>query len=290
MGRCSATILSVVLLAVTGVAAIAAPASAAPATQFVVGQSVTDSTEFRLTGARCPSGTVVYGGGGDIVDGGNEVFLQQLDSFGHTDQFFVQAHEDWAGIYQNWTLYAWAVCGPPLSGMRYVFRRSTADSASRHTVVVSCPEGTRVLSVGGSAVAVTPVHETWRHLILDAIRPSADLTTVTVEGYEDEIGTSEPWRVTASAICAEERPRQLRYTVVSGSDSFRKQLSAECPAGTVPYSAGADLTGPPGQVHFDRLVPHHQSGLTGGDLDARDDRTGTSFTDWTATLHMICAA
>jgi hypothetical protein len=174
--------------------------------------------------------------------------------------------------------------------MEYVTRKSVADSASRHTVTLSCPDGKKVLSVGGGAITPSLVQETWRHLILDGIRPSADLTTVTVEGYEDEIGTNEPWQVSASAICAYERPNQHRYSVITGSHAQPKELSAECRPGTIPYSAGGDLTGGHGQVHFDRLVPHHESGLTGGDLDARFDQNGVDLTDWTATLHLVCAS
>jgi len=283
-----AIIVAVVTAAITAQTVNAHPAAASPAARLVAAQSGPDSTELKTAEARCPSGTVVYGGGGDIVGGGHEVFLQQLDTFGYTDRFFAQAHEDADGNAGSWTLYAWAVCGPALPGMRYVSSRPAGDSTGFKATTVACPAGTKVLSVGGSAIGYGGPLTTWRHTILDSLTPSADLTSVTVEGSEDETGTTEAWQVSASAVCAYPRPNQQRVSAVTPASLADKTRSVECPAGTIPYSAGGGLTGALGQAHLDRLVPHSESGLTGGDIDARTDENGATAA-WTASVELICA-
>jgi hypothetical protein len=287
-GRRIVFILMAVAAALGAQVVGAHPAAAAPAAQVTSARSGPDSTELKTAEAKCPSGTVVYGGGGDIVGGGHEVFLQQLDTFGYTDRFFAQAHEDADGYAASWTLYAWAVCGPPLPGLQYVSSRPAGDSASFKATTVACPAGKKVLSVGGSAIGYGGPLTTWRHTILDSLTPSADLSTVTVEGYEDETGTNEAWQVSASAICAYPRPSQQRISATTAADPADKTRSVECPAGTIPYSAGGGLTGARGQAHLDRLVPHSESGLTGGDIDARTDETGTTLA-WTASVYLVCA-
>jgi hypothetical protein len=264
-------------------------AAAAPAARMVQAHSGPDSTDLKTAAATCPAGTVVYGGGGDIVGGGHEVFLQQLDTFGHPDQFYAQAHEDADGYAGSWSLYAWAVCGPALPGMQYVSNRPAGSSAGFHSATVSCPAGKKVLSVGGSAIGYLAPLSAWSHVILDSITPSADLGSVTVEGYEDQAGTAEAWQAGASAICAYPRPNQRRVSATTAAGAQDKTRSAECPAGTIPYSVGGGLTGAGGQAHMDRLVPHNESGLTGGDIDARTDQDGSS-TSWTAEVHLVCGA
>jgi hypothetical protein len=283
--------IAIVVAAVVAAIAVqvvgARPAAAAPAAGLIAAQSGPDSTELKTAEAKCPSGAVVYGGGGDIVGGGHEVFLQQLDTFGYTDRFFAQAHEDADGYAGSWTLYAWAVCGPALPGMQYVSSRPAGDSTSFKATTVTCPAGKKVLSVGGSAIGYGGPLTTWRHTILDSLTPSADLTSVTVEGSEDEAGTSEAWQVSASAVCAYPRPNQQRVSATTSASLADKTRSVECPAGTIPYSAGGGLTGARGQAHLDRLVPHSESGLTGGDIDARTDENGTTAA-WTASVDLIC--
>jgi len=283
-----AVVLAAMVAALSAQVLGARPAAAAPAARLVPAQSGPDSTELKTAEAKCPAGTVVYGGGGDIVGGGHEVFLQQLDTFGYTDRFFAQAHEDADGYAGSWTLYAWAVCGPALPGMQYVSSRPAGNSTGFKATTVTCPAGKKVLSVGGSAIGYLGPLTTWRHTILDSLTPSADLTAVTVEGYEDEAGTAEAWQVAASAICAYPRPNQQRITATTAAGPADKTRSVECPAATIPYSAGGGLTGAGGQAHLDRLVPHHESGQTGGDIDARTDQNGTTAA-WTASIYLICA-
>jgi hypothetical protein len=173
--------------------------------------------------------------------------------------------------------------------MQYVSWRPAGDSSAFKSTTVTCPAGKKVLSVGGSAIGYLGPLTTWSHTILDSLTPSADLTAVTVEGYEDEVGTTEAWQVSASAICAYPRPNQQRIsTTTTTAGPADKTSSVECPTGTIPYSAGGGLTGARGRAHLDRLVPHSESGLTGGDIDARTDQNGTTLA-WTASVYLVCA-
>lgn len=263
--------------------------AATPRIQFVQKASATDSTELKTVEAVCPSGTVAYGGGGDIVGGEHQVFLQQLGTFGHADRYFAQAHEDSDGYSGNWTLYAWAACGPELPGMEVVEADSAGDSSSHHTVTAVCPIGKKVLSAGGSAIGYVSPVDAWGHYILNSVVPSDSLTSVTVDGYEDQAHTSYAWETRAFALCAQPRPTMKRIATVTASSTGDKTATAECPSGLVPYGVGGGITGAQGQAHLDRLVQHTQTRFTGGDLDARSDQDGTTA-PWSASVYLICGS
>lgn len=63
------------------------------------------------------------------------------------------------------------------------------------SVTVPCPAGTRVTGAGGRIDGAAG------QVVLDDVRPSADLTSVTVNALEDETGTTAGWTVTAIAMC-----------------------------------------------------------------------------------------
>ena len=72
-----------------------------------------------------------------------------------------------------------------------------AGSSANKTVSVSCPAGKRALTPG----AFLDLGGT-NQVILDDLRPSADLTSVTAQGLEDETGTTANWFLSTSAKCA----------------------------------------------------------------------------------------
>lgn len=274
--------------------AFASPASASVGSdlRLVPGQSATDSGYSKTAVAQCPAGTVVYGGGGDIVGAGHEVILYELDSRGDRHRFYASAHEDANGYGGTWTVYAWAVCGPdrPELGLSYIQATKITNTGSRfNRATATCPAGKKVISVGG---AVAGTFWYFQHqapgLVLDSLIPSSDLRSVSVDGYQEQAANVNDWGVLATAICGyAPAGLQLAAAVTSGSSTSDKVLTKECPSGTRALSAGGGLTGARGEAHLDRLVPHHQSGLTGGDLDARRDANGSSYS-WRASLYLIC--
>jgi hypothetical protein len=94
-----------------------------------------------------------------------------------------------------------AVLSSPLrrtpAGQQRIAATSPTDSASPKSVTATCPSGQRVIGTG---------HELANgrgQVLLDDVIPSADLTSVRVEAFEDQDGTTNPWSVTAYAICAD---------------------------------------------------------------------------------------
>jgi hypothetical protein len=274
--------------------AVAAPASASVGTdlRLVPGRSATDSGFSKHAVATCPAGTVVYGGGGDIVGGNHEVVLYEIDSRGDRQRFYASAHEDVDGYSGTWTVYAWAVCGPdrPELGLVYTSATDYTNTGERGVrATVTCPVGKRVISVGGAAAGPF-----WyfRHeaagMVLDSLAPSSDLRWVTADAYQEEGARNNDAGVLATAICGY-APAGLQLTprVTSAAGTADKTLTGECPTGTRAVSAAGGLNGSGGQAWLDRLVPHHESGLTGGDIDARRDQNGSSRS-WSAFLTLIC--
>jgi hypothetical protein len=293
LSRLTALTVGAVALAAAQLA-FAGPASASVGTDLRLGpgQSATDSGFSKAAVAQCPSGTVVYGGGGDIVGGGHEVMLYELDSRGDRGRFYASAHEAYGGYSGTWTVYAWAVCGPDRPELALEYRAAVESSntgSSGVRTTVTCPAGKKVVSVGGASAG-----EFWyfRHeapgLVLDSLTPSSDLRSVTVDTYQEEPASNPNLGTVASAICGY-APAGLALVPAASNAATTadKTLTLECPTGSSAVSAAGGLNGSHGQAYLDRLVPHHESGLTGGDLDARHDRNGSS-SSWNVSLSLIC--
>ncbi|RZU53634.1 hypothetical protein EV385_5565 [Krasilnikovia cinnamomea] len=278
-----------------GQLALSSPASASVGSdlRLVPGQSTTDSGFSKTAVATCPAGTVVYGGGGDIVGGGHAVILYELDSRGDRTHFFASAHEAVGGYTGSWTVYSWAVCGPnrPELGLAYTSAVNSTNTGARGVrTAVTCPAGKKVISVGGAAAGPFWYFQHQAPgMILDSLTPSSDLRSVTVDSYQEEQANNNDAGTVASAICGyAPAGLQLVPRAISASSTADKAVTKECPTGTRAISAAGGLDGAGGQAYLDRLVPHTRSLLTGGDIDARHDRNGSSRS-WTASLYLICA-
>jgi hypothetical protein len=162
--------------------------------------------------------------------------------------------------------------------------RVSADSPSNSVnkqVSVSCPTGKSVVGVAGEVV------NGLGQVLLDDMRPSADLTTVTVNGLEDETGTSLSWGLTARAICATPPPGLQRVAASSALDSFGlKDATADCPAGKNVLSVGYDINTFNGEVLLNSLRPNTL--LTQATASGIEDVTGNPF-NWSVTAYAICA-
>jgi hypothetical protein len=160
----------------------------------------------------------------------------------------------------------------------------SADSpsnSSNKSISVSCPAGKRVLSAG-----------TWlsfgstNQVLIDDLRPSADLTSVSVNALEDETGTDESWTVTAAAICATPPPGLERVSATSPLNSTNKTATASCPAGKRVLGAGADINTFNGQVVLDDVRPN--AALTSVTATGLEDETGNPA-NWSVTAYAVCA-
>jgi hypothetical protein len=165
-------------------------------------------------------------------------------------------------------------------GIERVGALSASDSANK-SATVSCPAGKKVL---GAEADVNPGNG---DVLIDDVRPSADLQSVTVNALEDESGTSANWTVSALATCAFPPPGLERVSATSPLNSTNKSVAATCPSGKRVLGVGADLNTFVGQVLLDDMRP--DAGLTNVTVNALEDETGNS-TNWSVTAYAVCAA
>jgi hypothetical protein len=286
-------------LALTGAAALVqiattTPASAAPS-RVVSAASATNSIARKSAIAYCPTGTRVFGGGGDIVAGGNSVALTGLKPTSllingqHVDSFTATAEEGQVNYVPNWTVYAYAICGPNLANLSIQWFRVTSGAADHLQTGANCPSGTAPVGLGAEVgnglgqVALTQVLGNY------TLSPQGVPTGWSgAAAYEDETGYSGTWTLTSYAVCASPPPGlSYRFADSAVTSLDKGNTPVECPIGTSVYGVGGYFGYNTGQLHFDRMVPHG-SNWTGADIDAREDATG--FTpNWYASVEAICA-
>lgn len=262
---------------------LAPAASAATGWQWIFGGTENSSTDVKRVEVSCPAGKQVVGGGGIVAGGGSQVRITQMHPTSDGQRFLVTAQEDEDGTTGSWSIAAHAVCVSPMSG--YVVRSSSSEvsSTTSHTVTTQpCGSGKALIGMGGSVGGVG------RELMLDDVRPSSDLQTVTVRGFEDQTGYSGNWSGTAYAVCANSSYRSQLVTASSPLNSQSKGYTfVNCPSGTRPHSVSGSIDAGNGQVHMGGLYLDADGPEAGGFL-AFEDQNGQSG-NWRQTSYAICA-
>jgi hypothetical protein len=278
---------ALLLAGVPASAVIATPAAAVTGLTLVVAQSVdTGSESFKWAQAVCPSDTHVLGGGVDINGGTNRVHVSStLPLAGPPDSWWVTAMLDVNGEYsQSWSITAFAICAPEISGWEIVQADASAAAGSVYTeTAVTCPAGKSVIGTGGAASGGS-------RYILNGVEPYNDLTGTYVEVIGDQTTPipDSAWGAHAYAVCVDPLPGQQLVEGRAGWTTDDKTASVDCPSGTRVHGTGAGLTGAWGQAHFDRIGLHGTGTLGGVDIDARQDLDGTSL-NWSMYVYAICA-
>jgi len=157
----------------------------------------------------------------------------------------------------------------------------TASDSSNKNVTLACPSGKRVLNPGAFVQVGS-----FNQVLLDDLRPSADLTSVTVNAIEDETGTATNWTLSYAAVCATPPPGLQRVAATSTTNSANKSVRVSCPAGKRVLGAGADINSANGQVILDGLQPN--AALTAVTVNALEDETGNTG-NWSVTAYAVCA-
>ena len=78
-----------------------------------------------------------------------------------------------------------------------------------------------------------------------------------------------------------------RVTATSPSDSTNKSVVATCPFGKLLLGSGAEITGAPGQVILDGVVP--DTGRKSVTVNALEDEGAGTSQNWSITAYAICA-
>ena len=153
-------------------------------------------------------------------------------------------------------------------------------TATEAPATATCPFGKVVVGAGGRFTGNSTGQVSFRN-----IRPSADLTSVSVQGLEDENGTVSVWNAHALAICASPLPGLERVAVTSASTSANKSVTAPCPPGKYTLGTGGEIAGGAGQVSLDEIFPTLVSGTT---VEGAEDENGFAGS-WSVTAYSVCA-
>jgi hypothetical protein len=243
--------------------------------------SAEDSSFNRTVTVNCPAGKRVTGAAGGIIDGGGQVLLRQLRPDPTLTSVTVQGQEDQNGLASTWFLTARAICATPPAGLERVAATSSTNSSDK-SATATCPIGKRLLGTGAEMAGAG------RQVELNDIIPAGDLQSVTVQGLEDEDGTTATWSVTAYAVCANPVEGAERVFATSLTDSQTiKSVTATCPAGKQLTGVGGEIGGGGGEVVLDELTP--TADLTGVGVVGVEDEDGTAG-DWLVRSFALCAA
>jgi hypothetical protein len=242
--------------------------------------SFADSDPKNVNAGCSVPGHRALGFGGAVINGANEVVMARWRP-DPVDNMLTTAFEDDGGFAGNWQLTSHGVCSTPLPGQEIV-EAVTVQTSSNKSATVHCPAGKKVVAGTGE------VSDGLGQVILDDVRPSPDLSSITANGMEDETGTFLSWAITARAICAEPPPGLERVSSTTQLDSSGpKSTVVSCPGTKTLLGTGYDLNTFNGQVLPQEVTP--DAGLTQLALTATEDADGNPI-PWSATAYAICAS
>jgi hypothetical protein len=172
------------------VTAHAVCADPVPDLQRVYEQTYQSTATPKNVIARCPYGTKVYGLGAEIINGGGNVTLDDLDIDASLDFVDVGAYA-WHGTptSNSWALRAYAICGAPASTMV----RVRGESSSGVVRSPSCPSGTALTGMGGEMSGAQG------DAIFDDLIPELAQNRTFAQGQDLGAGA---WTIAAYGVCA----------------------------------------------------------------------------------------
>jgi hypothetical protein len=171
-------------------------------------------------------------------------------------------------------------------GLELVVRGSGPSSVNK-SAVAACPEGKRLLGVGGH------VRRGANRVLIDRVESTLGFDTRQATVHASEFGGVTPtaWSVRALAICADEPlggvATQRTNPPVPDSQS-RKSASTEngpCQGGDRLTGAGGAILGAEGEVVLDRVIPR----LELGSALARGVESPPTPADWQVRASHLCS-
>ncbi len=254
---------AVAALAVSQVALqLGAAPSASASAEKITAVSATNSVSPKVVTAHCPEGESIIGGGGTAAPstfaGLSALMLTGLVPFHNSDGdgFTAVAFERQPGLADNWSLYAYALCGTPVNPVEIVSATTDPSSARFTATAAACPSGKRVLSTGAL------VNFTNGAVGLQLNRSDGPLTISRATAREDAAGYDGYWSLTSYAVCVRPIGQINRGTVVfdSAVGNFTCPLTPVPRHGYVPtfvtgVNGGAGLTDGAGAVFLRVVYP-----------------------------------
>jgi len=210
--------------------------------------SGTDSSSSKTVDAFCPAGLHVYGGGGEIDDGGaRQVMLTELrPAFGSTDYFEAAAVEPAAGFDGDWSLTAYAICGNGIN-MLIVSTSYATQSAQYEITQTACGYARHAVGSGAAVIGASG------RVGLQLLRPAGSQLTGWASARADSAIDLPPWSVTAYLVCAVNYPIGDHYV---GQVANTYAASVGCPTGQYAFGTGAGGdTHDSGASYLQSIVP-----------------------------------
>jgi hypothetical protein len=191
----AALVAAVTQVAVQGLSA--APAAATVFANLWTATSASNSEPIKSATAHCPAGNRVFGGGAEIINGGGGVTLATMLPFhgANGDGYSVAATERPGAYLENWSVKAYAICGPAIPGMEIVISATTDPSK---VTSANCPGGKVVVGTGAA------VGSTRQGAVLGEVSPGF-FTSSGYFVYVTAHRTFSPppdFAVIAAAVCA----------------------------------------------------------------------------------------
>jgi hypothetical protein len=156
------------------------------------------------------------------------------------------------------------------------------QNSSDKSATATCPAGSQLL---GGAGEISSEAGSQGQIALNDIIPNPALTGVTVQGLEDQNGTTATWFVEAHANCWAAPPGLERVVATSANDSQNKSVTATCPTGKRVLGTGGEISGGGRDVSLTTLRPNNLVSVT---AQGSEDENGTAA-NWLVRAFAICA-
>ncbi|GIG85132.1 hypothetical protein [Plantactinospora endophytica] len=260
--------------------ALVAPASAVPGLVLKVAGGP-DNSDWKTTNAECPVGTTVLGGGGRISDGNGQVVMDTMLPLVGGEAYSVTGREDGNGFGGDWSITTSALCAPAPAGLETRTQLSDNNSNVGKTMDVECPPGKKVLGLGAE------MSGGMGRVVIDDLRPSADLTKISIAGMEDG-GTDylDNWTMVGKAICATPPAGLVRITGFGTLDSTTpKTAVARCPEGKRVHGVGGEIDNGQGEVRMTAMWANSSTTVT---VTGAEEEGGYG-NSWAVKAYAICA-
>jgi hypothetical protein len=256
----------------------AAPAAAAIGANLYTATSASNSEPVKSAVAHCPAGTRVFGGGAKILNGGGGVTLATMIPFHSAsgDGYSVAATERPGSYLEDWSVQAYAICAPPISGLEIVM---SATTGQRKSTFAACPNGKVVVGTGAAVGA------TRQGTFLYQVSPTQFSThNVYVAADRTASSTAPPdFAVFAFAVCAFEPTGYdiVDRTEYADGDVSLITSSITC-GGRIVLGTGAAFSSDLG------FMTYMYNGLFVAHAQARKARQAPSEF-WSLSIWAICA-
>lgn len=275
LGLVAATVLATQL-------AVTVPAGAALAGLTRVTSTGPSNSDWKTWQATCPADTVLLAGGGRINGAvGQTVMDTMVPVLGLTDIYSVTGREDDSpGFGGNWSITASAICARPPAGWEHAELATAWNSNTSKGLTVHCPLGKELLGVG------VEVNGGLGQVVVDDVRPSADLSNVTITAIEDGTGYAANWQLRGEVVCVSPPVGLTRVSGLGVLDSTAvKSAVATCPAGKLVHGVGGEIDNGSGQVRMTGIEPISDTQVR---VTAAEDEDGFAG-NWAPRAYAICA-